>query len=353
MMPLEDRLREAGVSVAEPQVGNRDPESPWFIRGLAAVSGWLASLLLMAFFGLFLTQVLETPLGSLITGVLLVAGAYFVMRAEHNDFLEHAGLAISLAGQGFVIWSLYRFLGDDSSGFFAAVALFELILTVVMPATVHRFVTTVIAVLAATASLAVLGEWYLASPLLLIATVLIWSVEFRCPGQVRARQAVGYGIALSLMVTSFGFSRVSPMGLDSVVRLQGEPLIGYWLASALAGLVFVSMLVRVVRVLPESLSPVALALVGVGMMAAFFVSLMVPGLVVGLTLLVLGFASGHRVLQGLGILALLSHLSAYYYQLDITLLDKAGLLLVVGVVLLASRWAMRRLVAALEEAAHG
>ncbi len=58
----------------------------------------------------------------------------------------------------------------------------------------------------------------------------------------------------------------------------------------------------------------------------------------GMVVMLLGFAGGNRVLLGLGIVSLLFYISSYYYLLDATLLAKAQILLIVGLVLLAVRW---------------
>ena len=48
-------------------------------------------------------------------------------------------------------------------------------------------------------------------------------------------------------------------------------------------------------------------------------------------------------LLGLGIASLLFYISSYYYLLDATLFAKAQTLLIVGLVLLAVRWLMVRI----------
>jgi uncharacterized membrane protein len=62
-----------------------------------------------------------------------------------------------------------------------------------------------------------------------------------------------------------------------------------------------------------------------------------PGIATGLTLVLLGYANANRSLVGLGLVALLSYLSAYYYLLESTLLMKSLTLAVTGVVLIAAR----------------
>lgn len=69
--------------------------------------------------------------------------------------------------------------------------------------------------------------------------------------------------------------------------------------------------------------------------------------------MLLGFASSNRVLLGLGVTSLLFYISSYYYTLEATLLVKSRTLLIVGLLLLAARWLMTRVIAPASEARHG
>ena len=59
-------------------------------------------------------------------------------------------------------------------------------------------------------------------------------------------------------------------------------------------------------------------------------------------MLILGFAIGNRVLFGLGVLGFIGFLSHYYYQMQATLLYKSAVLAMMGVFLLAIRFAFQR-----------
>jgi uncharacterized membrane protein len=77
-------------------------------------------------------------------------------------------------------------------------------------------------------------------------------------------------------------------------------------------------------------------------------SIKAPGIAGGLTIAVLGFANGNRMLVGLGVAALLLYVSSYYYLLDATLLLKSGVLVATGVALLAARWLVLNVVMPME-----
>ena len=66
-----------------------------------------------------------------------------------------------------------------------------------------------------------------------------------------------------------------------------------------------------------------------------------PGLVVGLIVLIVAYAQGRRALCGLAVAGMIVALSHYYFALDTTLLAKSGALLATGIVLLAAGLAVR------------
>jgi uncharacterized membrane protein len=80
-----------------------------------------------------------------------------------------------------------------------------------------------------------------------------------------------------------------------------------------------------------------------GAVILVLVSLEVPGIPVGLCIILLGYAHSNRVLTGLGIAALLLYISTYYYSLDQTLLVKSQALAVSGAALLMLRWLLLKL----------
>ncbi|MDX1357040.1 MAG: DUF4401 domain-containing protein, partial [Halomonas venusta] len=72
------------------------------------------------------------------------------------------------------------------------------------------------------------------------------------------------------------------------------------------------------------------------------VTVYMPGLGAGVTVLLLGFTLSHRMLMGSGILLLLMAASNYYYWLEVTLLMKSLMLLAMGALLLSIRWVLKR-----------
>jgi len=95
-------LHQAGLAESAPPE-NRTPASPWYVKVLLAFSGWLAAFFLLGFIAMGAGLVFENHAVALITGGLMIGGAFAVLRIAGNEFLEHLALAVSLAGQALVV----------------------------------------------------------------------------------------------------------------------------------------------------------------------------------------------------------------------------------------------------------
>jgi uncharacterized membrane protein len=78
-------------------------------------------------------------------------------------------------------------------------------------------------------------------------------------------------------------------------------------------------------------------LVFIGTLAMALASLKAPGIIAALFVLAIGFHRGNRIITGIAFAFLALFLSAYYYNLNITLLNKSYTLLGVGAILLMLR----------------
>jgi uncharacterized membrane protein len=67
-----------------------------------------------------------------------------------------------------------------------------------------------------------------------------------------------------------------------------------------------------------------------------------PGILCAALIVGLGLWRHRTWLTGLGAVGLTAHMVTYYYQLDITLLEKSGVLVASGLVLLGLRWVLER-----------
>lgn len=338
-----EKLVAAGVTAGAPPEGG-EAESPWFVKCLLAFSGWFAAWFLLGFFAIGLEFLLENTPALLVVGGLMMGGAYGLLRAPKNEFFEHLALAVSLAGQGLLICGLHELAHEALPATCLLVATLQVVLAWVMPSFVHRVYSAFFGAVALYMALVLWGWPDLVTGAVLLGAAWSWLNEFSFPVHMKRIRAVGYGLVLALVfLQGVHASGMRGMGVGQA----GDPP-ALWIEDVLVaavGLYVVWQLLR--RYGRELRDPLAVvALLGTGLIG--FASLEAPGIAVAMVILALGFAGSNRVLMGLGIVSLFYYTSSYYYLLEVTLLGKSRSLLVIGLLLLALRWLLGRMIAAME-----
>jgi len=316
--------------------GANDAESsPWYIKALVGIAAWIAAFFLGAFLGV--AGLIDSTESMLIFGSVLIVIAVVLKRlTRYSIFWGQLAFAVVLAGQGLLIAGVG--LRDfDVTTIALFVVLLEVVIFALYPDALHRMLS----VLAITAAIAVL-LYEQAMPelihglifLLAVGAVAVWQQEFRLLTSrwFPVRAPLGYGLALSL----FGLC------LLTLVMEYGATL--WWLSAAGLALVLLYLAYRLLYELERPLlSPVGLwALVAVALL--LIPAYQTPGILAAVIVLLLGFWRNNVLLMGLATLFLLFFLSAYYYNLEITLLNKSYILMGTGVVLLALRFAFHQVV---------
>lgn len=341
---LWQTLQQAGVVQGEMPPKNKD-ESPWYIKLLLGISGWLAALFLMGFIGFGLSNLWREPTTALFIGFVMIAVACVIFRYAKNDFAEHLALAISLAGQGWSAFAIFQLMDDDSLSLILIGAL-QLMLIGLMPNYLHRIFSSFCAAIAFYIATVSLSMPFIFVSVILLAAAWIWLHEFDYPQHISILQPVGYGLVFALLIikgSNWFASEIWNWRYDisnSIVRP--------WMGEVLISLVVLWMVWCILRRYFQVLTaPIPLAIFA-GTLLLCVVSLEARGITVGMAILILGFANSNRILMGLGIVSLLAYISAYYYLLDTTLLNKSFSLLLIGMVLLATRWALLKFINARE-----
>ena len=349
------RLRQAGV-VAGEAPAEAVTVTPWYIRTMLGIGGWIGAMFLLGFVGAGFAFVMESPIAALILGALLCAAATFMFRTwPESDFLEQFALAVSIAGQALLAVGLSRLLQSQGALFALVFAVVQAGLFRLVPNFLHRVLTAGVGAGALVHALNLWGFSPYTQALVFAGFGWAWLNEFRLPGRDQQMRALGYGLTLMVI---FGLVTRSSTELWRVVAMTDGVGVfggayGFWIGNALLAALTLWVVWRllarqgVARDSGAGLAALAGALV-VGL-----VSLKAPGLGVTVTMLLLGYANGNRVLAGLGIVSLLAYWSYYYYSLEITLLQKSALLVCAGIVLLAARLAMKRGWPAAEPAGGG
>lgn len=336
-------LLKAGLVRGTPPEDPGNPESPWYVKVLLAFSGWLAALFLLGFIGVGFEFVFRNSTAAVITGGVMIGGAFAMLRIPKNEFVEHLALAGSLAGQALVVYAIFKISRHNGKIAWLLVALLQAPLAVIMPSFVHRVFSSFVAAIAFSMALTIMGWSFVASGVVMLLAALCWLNEFRYPQHMRKTRAIGYGQVLALIelkgTALFGYGAMGWRFSPNQSALWAKPWIGEVFISVVTLYIVWHLLQRYNQPFSGRLSITAL----LAALLVCVVSMEVQGITVGMVIMLLGFSAANRVLLGLGIASLLFYLSSYYYLLDATLLKKSQTLLIVGLALLIVRWLMLRI----------
>jgi uncharacterized membrane protein len=313
--------------------------TPWYVRVMLGIAGWLAASFLLGFVGAALAAVVQNNDLAIMVGFMVIAGAYAVFRmAPRNDFSGMFGLAVSFAGQALIAFGVFGRFQDGFSGTgpYWTFALIEAALAVVMPNFIHRVVSAFGAALAFAYACEASGAHALAAGVIAVSVAFVWLQEGRFGKRSSAALPIGYGLTLALIQVE----GMASWRHSLAMLLQEKPMLGAspWIGEALVAaalLASVWVLLRRGGWMPGE-GRTLLAFAATAMVGA--ASFKAPGIAAGLMIVVLGFGNGNRVLTGLGIASLLFYVSTYYYLLHATLLAKSVVLAATGAVLLGVRW---------------
>lgn len=339
---LWERLRKNGLVKGDaPSVTS----APWYVRIMLGIAGWIGALFILGFVGSGFAMVMQSSGAATVAAIICSGAAYAIFRmASKGDFASQFGLATGLVGQILFGVAIFKqFHSGESTGYFLYFCV-EAAFTLLMPNFIHRIFTTLAAVAALSFGLAQAGLYGFALPLTAAGCAVVWRGETRLATRADLWQPVGYGLALGVLQTAttslLGGEVLSFFHRNGNSWLQRH---GTEVGTALVVVVFLTVTVQILRELdistssPEGITIVSCAAV------VLAVSFPAHGLAAAALILIIGFAGGNRILFGLGLLALASFLSHYYYRMSETLLVKSLILGVIGIILLLGRWGLLRL----------
>lgn len=328
-------LAEAGIATGPAIATPSHP--PLTIVALVGLAAWLAALFLLFFIGMAFEDALRRPEWGVVIGAIVCGVTVPVLRrAGHHRFAAQLALAFSLAGQALVVFGLVAD-AQTSPWRWSLVVVFEALLALSVPLAVHRILTTLASALALLVMLSTLAAAPLFLPLVLAAFVATQQRLLRAAAHPALWHTLAIALALALLVA------VAHAALPELWRPRDAPpgplawlaVLAQAVVSAWAGLAMADDATGTWRSRPAALAATTLAALAV---AAF----PLPGVAAMVVMLLLGFATGYRVTMALAAIGLLGALAHAYYQLDATLLAKAGGLCAIGVLLMLARIALDR-----------
>ncbi len=307
--------------------------SPWYVRLFAGFGAWTAAILLVAF--LFVARIVESEGVALVLGLMLCAGMLALSRTRSSsDFVQQLGLSLSLVGQVLFTFGVAA-LSNETSVAALAVIMLQLILLAGYADQFHRFLSGLWIVGALLAILANYSQFNLIHLVIvglagLITVVVVYELELLVSRWWEILHPVGYAATVALL------------GL-LVLPLQTELAIHWWGFTAVALLALLGVVIwRIATELALPLSRLQLATMVVLGVGLTILSVKMPGVAAALLVLVLGYWRSNHILLGLAGAFLLFYMGAYYYSLELTLLNKSLLLIGTGGLLLTLRAVLLR-----------
>ncbi len=288
---------------------------PWYIGLLLGASGWLAGGFLLVFVAMLFHP--DSAAGAAFSGVVLLAAAWGLFKADRDGtFTSQLALALSFAGQCLVLFAMVEHRSSMAVVAGAACVL-QLAMLVLMPNRLHRSISALFA---------------------LVAWALAW--RFGLFGEPSWNAANDKASSLPAALVGWCVTWL-PVGAAAWWLIRHEPtwISRGWapvLRPALTGLIIGIAFATLISYPLESFRWWGSAPVRTDWLALW------PLLSAGAALAAVAaaFALGSRALMGAGIVAVLLHMSHFYYALGTSLLLKSLLMLVMGAALL---FAARRL----------
>lgn len=312
-------------------------ETPWYIKGLTAIGAIIAAGIFASFASLVGYVIGPVPLG-----LLFVAGALILTYAIQNAFFRDMAIAFSIGGQFAIFVGIADFhILDRSQSNIWQLAIAAILLCAALypffTSAAHRFITSSIAIYLTIAWVLEADQPHLLH-LLILAEAVGASMMLANARYYRWMKPLAYALATALPVTVVALTAVSgdkslgdlkldvsvtPLWPSNIILAAGILVLLWWVADEAWSLVS---------------EPVIIALVAAVALAA----LTTPGILVGLGMLLIGYALGDRLIVSLGAIFLPLFLGYYYYELNVSLLEKSGILAASGFILLAVRFLVDR-----------
>lgn len=307
-------------------VAARGSDSPWYLRVATGIGAWMTAGAMILAVGLTLLPAFDGEnLPSVAAGIgvaILVAGVA-LHRAGSGEFATQFAVAAILAGQALAVGGIGVALEDMAAAAAVAVASAALLVAAVRDPE-QQFLSGALAVGTVFAAL-VEREMPQASGMLAAVTLpAAILLAVRPPAGLDLR-----GLAWALLLV--------PLAAMSVPEVGG--LDGDWLPRAAYAAALAATLALLWRGTPPARRPAALAGAAVALLVG---AVAAAGIAGSLLLLALAYLLGSRMLAALGTIAHVWFVSRFYYDLELTLLEKSGMLAAAGVLLLGLWWLWNR-----------
>lgn len=303
---------------------------PWYARMIIGVGAWVTALIAIALGGAILMLFdLENELAIAGFGALYFgAGLWSLRRAAEHVYATQLGIAITAAGTAMIAAGIGLEFEEIWAAAFVSVALTAIII-LTSRARSLQFLAALLSALLITFALTVENTPYFLDIAALAGPLGVFMML-----RPTRRDTQPTAVVLLLLMPAFGIFG----GIRAMIWEAGVP--GGWFAQILNIAVFLGLAGIHWKHTVTDGERARLAIFAV---AAVIVSIALPpGGSAALVILMLAFVLGSRPLALLGVLLQVHYIWRFYYDMQVSLLVKSGILAAVGAVLLAAWWLMQR-----------
>lgn len=339
---LDHTQQRTGLSEAQRVRLLSGVASPWWLSVLLGLAAWASSLFLIAALAGPSALLVEGPVGLGLAGLLMLcAGLWLFGRA--GVFFEQMALAFALAGQGLLVYVLAELAGPSGAIRAAAIACLPLSASLLlMPGSMLYRRICGLLILGSIAVLLGSGPALALYGLLLacIATLAWLSRVHWAGGQhaLRLRALTDAATLTALLLAVHGHQGLLN-AITGLMPVLSAPA-GVWLLIHAGPAVLVLLTIGwLLRRQPIQARYAALLSAGVLILLTY----QAPGLLISLALGLSVYHAGSRSWSLVVPAFALFYLAGFYYSLHITLLHKSLLLCASGLLLLAIRQGLQRL----------
>jgi hypothetical protein len=311
--------------------------SPWWLQVMLGIAAWIAALLIIsAFVGPILALADNNVIRSITALLLLAAAIWLALRSQ--EFLQQMSVAIALAGQGLLVYAFYELSGQNDAAPRYACAVISTVLLFSPLNQLHQRVSLCIALACLLSLLDSAPLLAILSNLLAAAAVWLWckrSTWAIWPQAARLKTLLEVTTLAALSLALFGQCLQL---IDAGNWLDNKLVLAKVLYSTLGSMLLVSTVFWLSRL---ATVPSRLALLSVTVVLCI---LLYPasGLLISTALMLASFYGCSKRWYALSLLSMLFAISQFYYNLQISLLEKSAILALSGIVLLATWLLLQR-----------
>lgn len=303
--------------------------TPWYLHALVAIGAWLASLCFFGFVLLILSGVIDKPDSAMTLGVFWVGIAVFMSRTWEAIFFSQLALAMSAAGHFLILYGI-GWNSIQSEWYRAAVAAgLCVVLNPLYRTATHRFLS------------AALALFWISYPVtyghsgMSFDECLLVCIEGLIAGVMFTRS----NLPANLRPPAFALAVALPVSFH-IFMFDHSPF-RHWYSVEYSWWVLNAVMAVLMGILIARLTAGNARLRAMQLWIVFCITILGlfggAGLLLGLGLMVLGYARRERELVALGTATLVSFMFSYYYNLETDLLSKSMILGGSGVALLLIR----------------